>query len=316
MNPVLLAATPLNPLYLAALERRYTVIGPMPHEMLAVHADRERIEVIAAGGESKVPPAMMDALPALKLISVMGVGYDGVDVPHAISRSAMVTHTPNVLNDDVADLALALMLNITRRLPQADAFVRQGLWAKGSMPLATKLSGLRLGIVGMGRIGQAIATRGLAFGMPIAYTARSNKPDLPYTFFVSVKELASQVDVLTLITPGGASTHHMVNAEVLQALGPTGYLINVARGSVVDEVALVHALSTHVIAGAGLDVFEHEPHPHAQLLALDNVILTPHVGSATDSTRQAMADLAALNIERYFANEPVETPVPECSNRK
>ena len=240
MNPTILAASPLNPLFVAELSKRYTLIGPMPLDDLMAHPDREHITVIAAGGESKVPAAMMDALPALKLVSVMGVGYDGVDVQHAISRGALVTHTPNVLNDDVADLALVLMLSITRRIPQADAFVRNGSWAKGNMPLGTKLSGMRLGIVGMGRIGQAIATRAEAFGMSIAYTARSEKSALPYRFVPSVKALAADVDMLTLITPGGASTHHMINAEVLTALGPKGYVVNVARGSVVDEIGRAH----------------------------------------------------------------------------
>ena len=312
MKPTLLAASPLNPLFVKALETKYTVIGPMAHDALMAHPDRESIQVIAAGGESKVPATMMDALPALKLISVMGVGYDGVDVPHAIARGAMVTHTPNVLNDDVADLAIALMLNVTRRIPQAHQFVQAGEWAKGGLALATKLSGLRLGIVGMGRIGQAIAHRAAAFGMPIAYTARSAKSNLPYAFVANVEDLASQVDVLTLITPGGAGTHHMVNAAVLKALGPKGYVVNVARGSVIDEAALVEALQNGTIAGAGLDVFENEPHPLPALLAMDNVVLTPHVGSATDSTRQAMADLATTNIDRHFAGQALETPVPEC----
>ena len=312
MTPTLLAASPLNPLFVKALQTKYNVIGPMSHDALMSHPDRELIEVIAAGGESKVPASMMDALPALKLISVMGVGYDGVDVGHSIQRGAMVTHTPNVLNDDVADLAIALMLSVTRRIPQAHQFVRAGEWAKGGLPLATKLSGMRLGIVGMGRIGQAIAHRAEAFGMPIAYTARSAKSNLPYTFVADIEALASQVDMLTLITPGGAGTHHMVNAAVLKALGPKGYIVNVARGSVIDEAALVEALQTGVIAGAGLDVFENEPTPLPALLTMDNVVLTPHVGSATDATRQAMADLATANINRHFAGEPLETPVPEC----
>ena len=312
MTPTLLAASPLNPLFVKALQTKDNVIGPMSHDALMAHPDRELIEVIAAGGESKVPASMMDALPALKLISVMGVGYDGVDVGHAIQRGAMVTHTPNVLNDDVADLAIALMLSVTRRIPQAHQFVRAGEWAKGGLPLATKLSGMRLGIVGMGRIGQAIAHRAEAFGMPIAYTARSAKSNLPYTFVADIEALASQVDMLTLITPGGAGTHHMVNAAVLKALGPKGYIVNVARGSVIDEAALVEALQTGVIAGAGLDVFENEPTPLPALLTMDNVVLTPHVGSATDATRQAMADLATANINRHFAGEPLETPVPEC----
>ena len=301
MTPTLLAASPLNPLFVKALQTKYNVIGPMSHDALMAHPDRELIEVIAAGGESKVPASMMDALPALKLISVMGVGYDGVDVGHAIQRGAMVTHTPNVLNDDVADLAIALMLSVTRRIPQAHQFVRAGEWAKGGLPLATKLSGMRLGIVGMGRIGQAIAHRAEAFGMPIAYTARSAKSNLPYAFVADIEALASQVDMLTLITPGGAGTHHMVNAAVLKALGPKGYIVNVARGSVIDEAALVEALQTGVIAGAGLDVFENEPAVNPGLLDLDNAVLIPHLGSATVETRAAMADIAATNALAILA---------------
>ena len=316
MTPILLAAAPLNPLYLATLKNHYTVVGPMSHDSLMALPDRANISVIAAGGETKVSTDMMDALPKLKLIAVMGVGYDGVDVPGAIARGVMVTHTPNVLNDDVADLAMALMLNITRRLPHADKFVRSGMWPKGSMALATKLSGLRLGLVGMGRIGQSIATRAVAFGMPIAYTARNPRPELPYQYLTSALALAQEVDVLTIIAPGGASTQHMINADVLKALGPSGYLVNVARGSVVDEAALVQALVSQGIAGAALDVFENEPHPLPELLQLDNVILSPHIGSATGATRQAMADLALLNIKRHFAHAPLESPTPECLDRK
>jgi hydroxypyruvate reductase len=312
MKPIVFAASNISPLYQRALAQHYEVLGPMPVADLMAHPARGSIEVIVGSGESKVPADMMDALPALRLVSVMGVGYDGVNVAHAKQRGAMVTHTPQVLNDDVADLAIALMLNTTRRLPQADRFVREGHWLKGAMPLAKKLSGLHLGLVGMGRIGQAIAHRAQAFNMPVSYTARSAKPELAYNFVADVKSLAAQVDVLCLITPGGASTHHMINAEVLQALGPEGYLVNVARGSVVDEQALVAALQAGQIAGAGLDVFEDEPRPLEALLAMDQVVLTPHVGSGTHQTRQAMADLASDNVNLYFAKSDVKTPVPEC----
>ncbi len=312
MKPPVLAASPLAPLFVQALTRDHELIGPLTHEALLQHPAREQIRIIAAGGESTVSAQTMDALPALALISVMGVGYDGVDVAHARARGVMVTHTPDVLNDDVADLAMALMLSVTRRLVQADAYVRSGGWAQGPLPLAVKLSGLRLGVLGMGRIGQAIAQRALAFGMPVAYTARSAKPHLPYTFHPDVLSLAQAVDVLTVITPGGAHTRHLVNAEVLRALGPQGYLINVARGSVVDEQALLQALREGVIAGAGLDVFEREPHPLPGLLALPQVVLTPHVGSATQATRQAMVDLAMDNIVRVEQSLSPKTPVPEC----
>lgn len=273
-----------------------------------------QIRGIAGGGESKVPRALQQQLPALEIISLMGVGYDGIDVAAAIERGIPVTHTPNVLNDEVADLAMGLMLSVARRIPLADRYVRAGRWAKeGPMPLARKVSGARLGIVGLGRIGQAIADRAQAFGMSIAYTARSAKAGLPYAFHPTAAALAAEVDFLIVITPGGAGTRHMINAEVLAALGSGGYLINVARGSVVDEAALVDALQRGVIAGAGLDVFENEPHPLEALWALDNVVLTPHMASATVQTRQAMADLAADNLRAHFAGAPLLTPVPECA---
>ena len=271
-----------------------------------------RIRAIAGGGESRVPRALMDQLPALEMISVMGVGYDGVDVTAALERRVPVTHTPGVLNEDVADLAIGLMLSVARRIPQADQYVRTGQWLNGPMPLACKVSGARLGIVGLGRIGQAIADRARAFNMSIAYTARHQKPDAPYRYYASAQALASEADFLVLVTPGGAGTRKLVNAGVLKALGPKGYLINVARGSVVDQSALVDALQKGLIAGAGLDVFEDEPNVPAALRAMDNVVLTPHMASATLQTRQAMADLAAANLHAHFAGQPLLSPVPEC----
>jgi len=241
---------------------------------------------------------------------VFGVGYDGVDVAAARERGIAVTHTPNVLNDEVADLAMALVLAVSRRLVEADRYVRTGAWAKGPMPLARKVSGARMGIVGLGRIGNAIARRAEAFGMSIAYTARAEKADAPYPYFATAEALAREVDFLVVITPGGAATRKLIDAKVLAALGKKGYLVNVARGSVVDEPALVEALRAGTIAGAGLDVFENEPNVPAELLALDNVVLTPHVGSATWQTRQAMADLSFGNLQAHFAGKPLLSPVP------
>ncbi len=263
------------------------------------------------GGESRIPAELIAQLPALEMISIMGVGYDGVDVAAAIARGVAVTHTPDVLNDDVADLALALMLAAARQLPAADRYVRNGDWHKGPMPLARKMSGARLGLVGMGRIGQAIAHRAQAFGMQIAYTARNSR-DVPHRYLPSAEALAAEVDFLVVITPGGASTKHLIDAKVLQALGPDGILVNVARGSVVDEDALIDALERGVIAGAGLDVFANEPHVPERLLKQPHVVLTPHVGSGTGQTRQAMADLAFNNLKAHYAGEPLLTPVPEC----
>lgn len=270
------------------------------------------IRAIAASGESKVPAALIAQLPALEIISVFGVGYDGVDVAAAKARQVMVTHTPNVLNDDVADLAIGLMLAAARQLPAADRYVKEGQWTKGPMPLARKVSGARLGIVGMGRIGQAIAQRALAFNMSVAYTARSAKADIHHTYYPNATALAAESDYLVVITPGGEGTRKLINADVLKALGTKGILVNVARGSVVDEVALIEALQKGVIGGAGLDVFEAEPHVPEALRAFPHVVLAPHIGSATSQTRQAMADLAFNNLKSHFDGHAVHTPVPEC----
>ncbi len=307
-----LAVTQLSPFYMQSLQA-HCIVHDRLHETdpAAFAAAAPRIRAIAASGESRVGAALMAQLPALEIISVMGVGYDGVDVAAARARNIAVTHTPDVLNDDVADLALGLMLCLARALPQADAYVRAGHWLRGPMPLQRKLSGSRLGIVGMGRIGQAIAARGLAFGMPIAYTARSPRAQLPYRYLPSAQTLAAQSDFLVVITPGGEGTRHLIDAPVLQALGPQGFLVNVARGSVVDQDALIDALETGAIAGAGLDVFADEPRVPERLRALPNVVLTPHVGSATGQTRRAMADLAFDNLRAHFAGQPLRTPVPE-----
>ena len=271
-----------------------------------------RIRAIAASGESKVSAELMAQMPALRIISVMGVGYDGIDVAAAKARGIRVTHTPDVLNDDVADLAIGLMLSAARQLPQADRYVREEKWLGGAMPLARKMSGARLGMVGMGRIGKAIAQRALAFNMSVAYTARSAKPELPYTFHATAVALAAASDFLVAITPGGAGTRKLLNAEVFEALGKDGIVVNVARGSVIDETALIDALERGVIAGAGLDVFEDEPRVPERLCRLAHVVLAPHIGSATQATRQAMADLAADNLRLFLSGQAVKTPVPEC----
>ena len=317
-RPDVLAAAKLSPMYSDRLAATCTLHPPLHQtDPAALAAVAPRIRAIAAGGDSTVSAALIAQLPALEIISVMGVGYDGVDVAAAKARGVMVTHTPDVLNDDVADLALGLMLSASRQLPAADRWVREGRWLAGAMPLARKMSGARLGIVGMGRIGQAIAQRALAFGMSIAYTARSAKAALPYRYLPSAEALAADSDFLVLITPGGAGTRHLIDAKVLAALGSSspqkGILINVARGSVVDELALIDALERGVIAGAGLDVFEAEPQVPARLLALPQVVLSPHIGSATANTRQAMATLAFDNLRLQLAGQAVRTPVPECA---
>ena len=273
-----------------------------------------QIRGIAATGESKVSRELIASLPALELISVFGVGYDGVDVAAAMERGIMVTHTPDVLTDEVADMALALMLCVARRIPQADRYLRAGSWPQAPFPLTRKVSGARLGIVGLGRIGLAIARRAEALSMNIAYCNRTPKAGVEYRYFPDPAALAAEVEFLVVITPGGAATRKLIDAKVLHALGPKGYLINVARGSVVDEAALIQALKDGVIAGAALDVFENEPQVPAELMAMDNVVLTPHIASGTWQTRHAMADRALDNLKEHFAGRPVLTPVPEILN--
>jgi hydroxypyruvate reductase len=313
-KPEVLVAVKLWPPYMAALGEAFVVHDRLHQtDPAAFAAAAPRIRGIAASGEAKVPRELIAALPALEVISVFGVGYDGIDVAAARGRGIQVTNTPDVLTDEVADLALALMLAVARKLPQADSYVRAGRWPAGAFPLTRKVSGARLGIVGLGRIGQAIARRGESLRMHIAYTARHAKPGLGYAYYPDAESLAAEVDFLVVITPGGAATRKLIDARVLRALGPKGYLINVARGSVVDESALVQALRDGVIAGAGLDVFENEPHVPPELMAMDNVVLTPHMASGTVQTRQAMADLALANLKAHFDGRDVLTPVPEMT---
>jgi hydroxypyruvate reductase len=310
-KPEILTVAKLWPPYLEELQQTY-VVHDRTHELdVAAFAQiAPRIKAIAGGGESQVTRDLMAQLPALEMISVFGVGYDRYDVAAARERGIPITNTPDVLTDDVADMGISLMLAVARTIPQADKYVREGKWPSGPMPLARKVTGARLGIVGLGRIGSAIARRAAGFDMSIAYTSRNKVTDSPYTYYPTPAALAAEVDFLMVITPGGAGTKGLINAEVLKALGSNGYLINVARGSVVDETALITALQSNVIAGAALDVFENEPHVPAALCAMSNVVLAPHVASATWQTRRAMADLAFGNLQAHFAGKPLLTPVP------
>ncbi|MEY4425734.1 MAG: hypothetical protein RL535_32 [Pseudomonadota bacterium] len=310
-KPEILVVAKVWPPYLEALKEAF-IVHDRTHESDpdAFALTAPRIRGIAGSGESQVSRELIAKLPALEIISVFGVGYDRYDVVAARERGIPVTNTPDVLTDDVADLGIALMLAIARTVPQADKYVREGEWPNGAMPLARKVSGARLGIVGLGRIGSAIARRAEGFGMSIAYTSRNKVAESPYAYYPTPAALAAEVDFLMVITPGGAGTKGLINAEVLKALGTKGYLINVARGSVVDEAALIDALQNKAIAGAALDVFENEPHVPAALRAMNNVVLTPHVASATWQTRRAMADLAFGNLQAHFAGKPLLTPVP------
>jgi len=311
-RPEVLTVAALMPFLTDQLNAHYTVHDRIHVSDPARFAEvAPRIRGIVANGEAKVSRELIAQLPALEMITVFGVGYDGVDVTAARERGIPVTHTPGVLNDDVADLAMGLLLSVARRIPQADRFIRDGGWPKGPMPLARKLSGSKLGIVGIGRIGQAIAERALAFRMSVSYTARSERSQLGYTYYPDAASLAAAVDFLVVITPGGAATRGMIDAKVLKALGPDGYLVNVARGSVIDQDALIAALQDGTIAGAGLDVFVDEPNVPDALRAMSNVVLTPHIGSGTRQTREAMGQLTFDNLHAHFAGRPLLTPVPD-----
>ena len=253
--------------------------------------------------------ALIDALPALKVIGNFGVGVDTIDLDAARRRGVVVSNTPDVLTDCVADLAFGLLIDVARRLSAADRFVRRGDWLKAAYPLSTRVSGKRLGIIGLGRIGRAIARRATGFDMQIRYHDQRPVADVPYPLDRSLPALAQWADFLVVACAGGPSTLHLVSREVIAALGPNGFLINIARGSVIDEAALAEALQAKRLAGAALDVFENEPNVPAALLPLDNVVLLPHIASATQETRQAMADLVLENLRSYFTQGRLVTPV-------
>ena len=270
---------------------------------------------VLTDGHNGVPRAWMDALPALKLISNYGVGYDAIDVGLAGERGVLVTHTPGVLSDEVATTALMLMLACYRNLLASDAFVRDGSWPeKRHMALSRSADHRRVGILGLGRIGLALARKLEPFHAEISYHNRTRR-DVPYRYCPDLEKMAADAEVLFVVTPGGSETHGIVNRDVIDALGPDGMLVNVSRGSVVDEPALVAALEEGRLGSAGLDVFADEPNVPAALLAMDNVVLTPHIGSATEETRQAMGDLVVDNLLQHQADGRVISPVPECRDK-
>lgn len=275
------------------------------------------IAAVATNGHDGVSPEIMAGLDNLKIISCYGVGYDAIDTKIANARDIMVTHTPIVLNNDVANTAIMLMLAVSRRLVHDHEWVCSGRWKEqGNAPLTRSIEGTKVGIFGLGRIGQTIARKLAAFDCDIAYHTRTERPNLPYRFYDNLAKMAADVDYLIAITPGDASTHKKVNRAVIDALGSEGVFINVGRGSVVDEEALVAALEDGSLGGAGLDVFANEPNVPPALFGMDNVTLTPHVASATVETRRAMGDLTIENLLRFFNDGKVTTPVPECAHMK
>ncbi len=315
MTPVdILMPRPMPPLVLEKLEAAFTVHklfeAENPDGMLAEMGPK--IRGVAVGG-GKVDKAFLARIPNAEIVASFGVGYDHVRTGDCLAAKVMVTHTPGVLSDEVADTALGLLLMTVRELGQAETWLRDGKWvSKGAYPLTqATLQGRTLGIFGLGRIGKAIAKRAEAFGLAIHYHGRSRQDGVAYPYHATLKDMAAACDTLMVVAPGGAATKHAVNAEVLDALGPEGILINIGRGTVVDEQALIAALEKGAIHGAGLDVFEDEPNVPEKLMQLPRVTLLPHVGSASQATRNAMGQLVVDNLKSWFDTGKPITPVPE-----
>ncbi len=307
----ILLIAPLTDADHVALDRDFTVhrLWPQDDKDAFIASVAQNIRAVVTRGDFGASAKLIASLPKLEIIACFGVGTDAIDLPAARARSIPVTITPDILTDDVADIGMALMLGILRNVVAGDRHVRTLKWPDGPLPLTVGLKGKRLGIYGLGKIGMALATRAAAFGMPIAYHSRKPRRDAAYPFHTSLVELAKASDILAVCASATAETQGTVNAAVLEALGPKGYLINVSRGSVVDEPALLTALEQRTIAGAGLDVFLNEPRIDARFMALDNVMLQPHQGSGTFETRAGMGQLVRDNLAAHFAGKPPLTPV-------
>jgi lactate dehydrogenase-like 2-hydroxyacid dehydrogenase len=311
MKPDIVIAAPIYAATLEALERAYAChrLFDAADRARVLAEQRDRSRAIVTSGGAGADAALIDALPKVEIIACFGVGVDAIDLGRARARNIAVTNTPDVLTDDVADLALGLIIDSQRRISRGDRFVRAGKWLQGGLELGAALNGRRLGIVGLGRIGLATARRAEAFGMIVAYHGPRAKADAPYPYVADIVDLARRSDILCLTLPGGAGTRHLVDAAVLAALGPQGTLVNVARGSVVDETALVAALQSGALGAAALDVFADEPNVPAALRTMENVVLQPHVGSATHQTRAAMGQLVLDNLAAHFAGLALPTRV-------
>ncbi|TBW33657.1 2-hydroxyacid dehydrogenase [Siculibacillus lacustris] len=301
----------MGPDFDGRLAAAYDVIAlwRTPEGPARMAAEAESIEMVVTSAFKGCDDALMARLPRLKAVCSFGVGTDSIDLAAAARRGVVVSNTPEVLDDCVADLGFALVLDVARRISESDRYLRAGGWEKTPFPLAARVSGKKLGIVGLGRIGKVVARRASGFDMTIGYHNRKPDPAVGYAYLPSVVDLARWADILILTCPGGAATRNLISTAELQALGPQGFLVNVSRGSVVDEPALISALEKGLIAGAGLDVFADEPHVPDALKALDNVVLTPHVASATRETRRAMHDLTLANVAAFFASGRLVTPV-------
>jgi lactate dehydrogenase-like 2-hydroxyacid dehydrogenase len=310
-KPEILMIGPYPEWDMAPLEDAYRVhrLWESDDRDALVNEHAANIRAIATRGELGAKADLMNRLPNLEIVSCYGVGTDAIDLGHARANNIRVTNTPDVLTGDVADIGIALALAVARQIPAGDAHVRSGDWSKGNLALATRFFGKKVGVAGMGRIGQALARRAAAFDCEIRYFARSRREALDWTFEPDLAELARWADFLFVTLAGGQGTSAIISKEVLEALGSEAFLVNIARGTTVDEMALLNALETRAIKGAGLDVFLNEPHIDSRFAALDNVVLYPHHGSGTVETRRAMGKLVRDNLSAHFAGQPLLTPV-------
>jgi lactate dehydrogenase-like 2-hydroxyacid dehydrogenase len=310
-----LMMAPMAPMIVDGIAKAFTLhrLWEAPDQDRLIGELAPRLRAMAAGGpvHDRVDGPLMSRFPRLEMISSFGVGYDHIDAKWAGEHGIVVTHTPDVLNEEVADTALGLLLCTVRELPQAERYLRAGKWINGDYRLTASLRGRQAGIVGLGRIGKAIARRLEAFDLPVVYHGRHAQAGVAYRHYPNLVDMARDVDIIIVITPGGAQTKHLIDAKVLDALGPNGILINVSRGSVVDQDALIAALKERKILAAGLDVYANEPHVPPELMAMEHVVLLPHVGSASVHTRNAMNQLVVDNLIAWAAGKKPLTPVPE-----
>lgn len=306
---------PMMPLIVDGIAKAFTLhkLWEAPDREALINELAPRLRAMAAGGGShaRLEGDFLSRFPRLEIVSSFGVGYDHIDAKWAGAHGIVVTNTPDVLTEEVADTAMGLLLCTVREFPQAERYLRAGKWTSANYPLTGTLRDRTVGIAGLGRIGKAIARRLDASQVPVVYFGRNRQPDVPYRYYSDLIAMARDVNVLMVVTPGGPETTNLVNAAVLDALGPDGILINVARGSVVDEAALIKALKEKRIKSAGLDVFVHEPKVPQELIAMDHIMLFPHLGSASVYTRQKMGQLVVDNLLAWAAGKPPLTPVPE-----
>lgn len=314
----ILMTVQLTPLIIEALDKHFTVhkywlakdkaalVADVGNRVTAIAA---AVPILAADQACQVDAAFMQQFPNLEIIANLGVGYDNIDAKWAAEHNIAVTNTPDVLTEETADTAFGLLLNAVREFSAAERYLRDGKWLQTPYRLTASLQGRTLGILGLGRIGKAIARRAEGFGLKIAYHSRNKAEGVDYPYYPDVKTLAKASDILMVVVPGGPDTSNMIDADVLKALGPDGILINIARGSIVDEPALIEALKNKTIHAAGLDVFADEPRVPESLIALDNAVLLPHVGSASIVTRDAMSQLVVDNLLNWSKGKPLLTPV-------